>query len=117
MSLTDRLVDDGVATGLTLRVGVRQIQHQHPKKVVVAVPVLPASTAKILRKECDELVAIDIPSDDKFLGAVGAYYDDFAQVEDEQVIRILDQNSARLQEEITPKEFIGSGRKTKKRLW
>lgn len=80
------VVDDGVATGLTLRAGIKQLQRQHPRKIVVAVPVLPQSIARILKREVNELVALDIPSDDAYLGSVGAYYDYFPQVSDEEVI-------------------------------
>lgn len=83
------LVDDGVATGLTIRVGILELRHHHPKKIVIAVPVLPKKTAAILQKEADEIVALDIPSDDEFLGAIGAYYNEFSQIEDEEVIKIL----------------------------
>lgn len=83
------LVDDGVATGLTLRVGIKELRHQKPAKIVVAIPVVAESIAKILEKEADELVALEIPSDYEFLGAVGAYYNHFPQIEDEEVIEIL----------------------------
>ena len=83
------LVDDGVATGLTLRVGIVELIHRHPKKIVVAVPVIQKSTANIIKAEADELVTLQRPSDDKFLGAVGAYYVHFPQVTDDEVISIL----------------------------
>lgn len=83
------LVDDGVATGLTLRAGIRELLHRHPQKIVVAVPVIPSSTAEIIKKEAGDLVALNIPSDNDFLGSVGAYYEDFSPVEDEEVITIL----------------------------
>lgn len=83
------LVDDGVATGLTLRVGIAELKHHKPAKIVVAVPVVVRSTADILEKEADELVALEIPSDHEFLGAVGAYYEHFPQVEDKEVIEAL----------------------------
>lgn len=83
------LVDDGVATGLTIRLGIEELKHRHPKKIVVAVPVVPEQTARILKKEADELVALDIPADGAFLGAVGAYYDDFLPVEDSEVVDIM----------------------------
>jgi predicted phosphoribosyltransferase len=83
------LVDDGIATGLTMRVGILELKHRHPKKIVVAVPVVPASTADLIRSEADELVALDIPTDGQYLGAVGAYYDEFQPVEDEQVISLI----------------------------
>ena len=93
------LVDDGVATGLTLRVGIIELRHHNPSKIIVAVPVVPRSTAKVLRTEADELVALEIPSEETFLGAIGAYYDSFMQVEDQEVIKILDAHSAWLQKE------------------
>lgn len=85
------LVDDGIATGLTMRVGIMELSHRHPKKIVVAVPVVSKTTAEILKKEAGggEIVALDIPLDDVFLGAVGAYYDEFFPVEDEEVMSIL----------------------------
>lgn len=92
------LVDDGVATGLTLRVGILELKHHTPQKLIVAVPVVPKSTAKILRTEADELVALEIPPDNTFLGAVGAYYDNFDQVEDKEVIAILKEHRKWLQE-------------------
>lgn len=84
------IVDDGIATGLTMRVGIMELKHRNPKKIVVAVPVVPKSTAVVLKKESGgELVALDIPSDDVFMGAVGAYYYEFSPVEDEEVIATL----------------------------
>ncbi|OGK33155.1 phosphoribosyl transferase [Candidatus Roizmanbacteria bacterium RIFCSPHIGHO2_12_FULL_37_23] len=83
------LVDDGVATGLTIRAGITELKHGHPEKIVIAVPVVSQSIANILKKESDELIALDIPADGEFLGAVGAYYDEFPSVKDEQVIAIL----------------------------
>lgn len=83
------LVDDGVATGLTLRMGIVEIRHCHPERLVVAVPVVPKSTAMLLRSEVDELVALEIPEEHAFLGAVGAYYQDFSPVLDAEVIALL----------------------------
>ncbi len=84
------LVDDGIATGLTMRVGILELKQRHPKRIVVAVPVVSKTTADLLKKEAGgEIVALDIPSDDVFLGAVGAYYDEFFPVEDEEVIAML----------------------------
>lgn len=83
------LVDDGVATGLTMRAGIVELRHRGPKEIIVAVPVVPQSTAEILKSEADRLVALSTPSDFEFLGSVGAYYDEFLPVEDEEVITIL----------------------------
>lgn len=82
------IVDDGIATGLTMRVAIDELKGRHPQKIVVAIPVSPKSTAQLLRKSVDDVVGV-IVDDDHFLGAVGAYYEDFRQVEDEEVISIL----------------------------
>ena len=81
------LVDDGIATGLTMRAAIRQVRAQHPRRVVMAIPIIPPDTAERLSAEVDVVVALDIPS--IFLGAVGAYYDDFSQVTDDEVIHLL----------------------------
>ncbi|HEX7045813.1 MAG TPA: phosphoribosyltransferase family protein [Burkholderiales bacterium] len=81
------LVDDGVATGLTMQAAIRAVQRQNPARVVVAVPVVPADTAARLEREVDEVVALDVATD--YFGAVGAYYDDFPQVTDSEVIGLL----------------------------
>jgi len=83
------LVDDGIATGLTMRVAIMELKHRNPKKIVVAIPVIPTRTAEILSKEADEVVALDIPPENEFLGAVGAYYNEFSQISDDEVIEIL----------------------------
>ncbi len=81
------LVDDGIATGLTMRAAIRDLRRRHPTRIVVAVPVAPKDTAALLKREVDDLVALDIP--DFYLGAVGAYYVDFPQITDDQVIKLL----------------------------
>lgn len=93
--LTDKIaiiVDDGVATGWTLLAAILEVKHLHPKKIIVAVPIAPKNTADKIRKQVDELVALQIDSDERFLGAVGAYYQEFYQVEDQEVIDLLQQN-------------------------
>lgn len=82
------VVDDGIATGLTMLVGIKELKDRHPQKIVVAVPVSPKSTADLLKKTVDDVVGLEIA--DYFHGAVGAYYEEFDQVEDEEVISILD---------------------------
>ena len=70
-----------------LYVGGRPLRRQKPERVVVAVPVVPADTAAKLAREVDDVVAIDVAHD--YLGAVGAYYEEFFQVSDEEVIALL----------------------------
>ncbi len=81
------VVDDGVATGLTLLLAIQELKHLKPKRIIAAVPVTPRDTAKKIKEEADELVALNIPF--MYLGAVGAYYEEFSQVEDEEVIKLL----------------------------
>lgn len=81
------LVDDGVATGYTLRAALRALRTRRPAKIVVAVPVVPADIAAILRREADAVIALLIP--DAFLGSVSRYYDEFPEVSDNEVQRLL----------------------------
>lgn len=87
------IVDDGIATGLTMQAGIKELKHRHPQKIVAVVPVAPRRTADLLKTMVDDFMAIEIPNDYMFLGAVGAYYDDFNQVEDEEVITILNNHA------------------------
>ena len=81
------VVDDGIATGLTMEAAIRDLKQRHPARIVLAVPVAPADTAAKFRGEVDDLVALDLP--EFYLGGVGAYYDYFPQVTDEEVIALL----------------------------
>lgn len=81
------LADDGIATGLTMFVAIDEIASQHPREIIVAVPVIPPETYEHLRQRVDRVVAVEIPL--SFLGAVGAYYEDFTQVGDDMVVRLL----------------------------
>ena len=81
------IVDDGIATGYTMLAAINEIKRRKPGKIVVAIPVTPEDTARELRKITDDLVSVEI--DPFYLGAVGAYYDDFSQVEDEEVISLI----------------------------
>ena len=83
------IVDDGVATGLTMRLAVKVAKAQKPKRVIVATPVSSSEAAAEILEEADELVVLEPP--EEFLGAVGAHYIRFEQVEDAEVIRLLKQ--------------------------
>jgi len=89
------VVDDGVATGMTLLLAIRELKTQKPKRLIVAVPVVPRDTAARIREVADELVALDEPL--HYRGAVGAYYDDFTQVTDEEVVLLLEKSRQRVQ--------------------
>lgn len=80
------VVDDGVATGLTILLAIMVLKGHHPKKIVVAVPVSSPEAAERIRAEADELIALDVP--DNF-SSVSEHYEEFAQLEDEDVIRLI----------------------------
>jgi putative phosphoribosyl transferase len=81
------IVDDGIATGSTMLVGVKKVRREKPAKIVVAVAVSPKDTAQRFTEEVDEFVTVTIP--EIFWGAIGYYYDDFSQVSDEEVTALL----------------------------
>lgn len=84
------LIDDGIATGLTMRAALREIQQRNPVFTIIAIPVIPAETAKILRREVNRVIAVSEPQ--YFLGAIGSYYQDFHAVSDEEVMVLLNKN-------------------------
>lgn len=83
------LVDDGIATGATMKVAVRSARASGAAKVVVAIPVAAPSSIRELQTEADEVVCLDAP--EEFL-AVGQAYENFDQVTDDEVCTILDRN-------------------------
>jgi putative phosphoribosyl transferase len=80
------VVDDGIATGATVRAALKALRRQEPAKLVLAVPVGPADTIVELRQEVDEVVCLETP--DPFY-AIGLYYRDFSQLTDGEVIGAL----------------------------
>ncbi len=81
------LVDDGLATGATMRAAVEAVRVQRPGKVVVAVPVGSVEATESLARVCDAVICLYTPG--RF-NAVGAFYEHFEQLSDNDVIRILD---------------------------
>lgn len=81
------LVDDGIATGSGMRAAVDALRQMKPAKIVIAVPVAPASTCNRLRNEVDDLVCLATP--EPFYG-VGQFYYDFSQTSDQEVNELLD---------------------------
>lgn len=85
------LVDDGIATGATVRAALKGIKQTEPGKIVLAVPVGPRDVIEMLKADVDELVCLTMP--DPFIG-IGRHYADFEQTSDEQVIALLAQAAA-----------------------
>ena len=85
------VVDDGIATGGTMKAALRGIRKSRPAMLILAVPVAPPSTIRELETECDEAICLWTP--DPF-GAVGAFYRDFRQTGDGEVITLLEEARA-----------------------
>jgi len=80
------LVDDGIATGATIRVAIEAIKAQQPLSLCLAVPVAPPETLEAMRALADDIVCLEAPS---FFRAVGCHYEDFAQTTDDEVRDVL----------------------------
>ena len=80
------IVDDGIATGATILVAALWVKKQKPKKVIIAVPVGSKDSIQKLKKIADEVIVLHAPD---FFNAVGEFYKDFEQVEDETVLGIM----------------------------
>jgi len=80
------IIDDGVATGLTVRAAVAAAKAKQAERVVIAVPHGARDSLEALRQEADEVIALEEPED---YGAVGAFYREFPQTEDEEVLELL----------------------------
>ena len=80
------VVDDGIATGATMRVALQAVRKRGPARLVLAVPVAPPDTLAALREEVDEAVCLETPIG---LGAIGFYYRDFHQMRDAEVTDLL----------------------------
>lgn len=80
------LVDDGLATGSTMRVAVMALREEHPDRIVVAVPVAARDTCDALRDLCDDVICLETPEP---FSVVGQWYEDFEQITDEEVHAVL----------------------------
>jgi putative phosphoribosyl transferase len=85
------LVDDGVATGATMKAAITALKKEHIAKLVVALPVGPPETVEVLRRMVDEFICLETPL---YFMAVGAHYGDFTQVTDEEVVKLLQRSTA-----------------------
>lgn len=80
------LVDDGLATGVTARAALRLLRGEEPSRLILAVPLGDRRAAAELRLEADDVVCLSEPHD---VRAVGAWYDDFAPVSDDEILAVL----------------------------
>lgn len=91
------VVDDGLATGATMRASLRSVRANRPSRIIAAVPVGSTQACDAVRGEADELVCLH--SSDAF-GAVGFYYEQFEPVEDVEVERMLEEARRRVEPEV-----------------
>jgi predicted phosphoribosyltransferase len=80
------IVDDGIATGATIRAALRATRMRNPKKLVLAVPVGPAAIVREMRDEADTVICLE---EQEYFGAISLYYSNFRQVDDKEVIELL----------------------------
>lgn len=85
------IVDDGIATGATVRASLHALKRQGSKRTVVATPVAPLQAVEALREEADDVICLETP---EYFGAIGFFYRDFSQVSDAEVSRLLNSMSA-----------------------
>lgn len=84
------VIDDGIATGASIRVAIKACRQRGARRLVVAVPVAPPGTVQSLQEEVDEVICLETP---EFFPAVGAFYGDFTQTTDDDVIDLLDRTA------------------------
>jgi predicted phosphoribosyltransferase len=85
------VTDDGIATGSTMIAALQTVKAQNPRELIVAVPVAPPDRIEEVRRLCDDVVTLFTPEE---FWSVGEFYEDFSQVEDEQVVELLRQAMA-----------------------
>jgi putative phosphoribosyl transferase len=95
VALKDRIAiitDDGIATGATMQAAIWAARLEHPRRLIVALPVGPEETLTHLARDVDEMLCLRAPP---FFSAVGQFYEDFQPVEDEDVLSILSKKGER----------------------
>lgn len=80
------VVDDGIATGASIRAALKAVRRSEPRCLVLAVPVAPPESFAQIQQEADEAIALMLP---EWFGAVGAFYDSFGQTSDDEVCTLL----------------------------
>lgn len=82
-------MDDGVATGATMRAAIKSARAKGAERIILALPVAPIRFRDNIKDEVDEIVILQEP---EFFPAVGYFYEQFAQTKDDEVIRLLEQS-------------------------
>jgi putative phosphoribosyl transferase len=85
------IVDDGLATGLTMRAAIKSVKKQKVKEIIVAIPVTARDSLEIVKNEVNKVIYLDSPT---YFGAVGAFYENFGQTTDKEVINLMKKSKA-----------------------
>ncbi len=80
------IIDDGIATGATVRAAIQGVRKRNPRRIVLAVPVAPQEAVEAVKREADDVISLEQP---EFFHAISQFYSRFHQVSDEEVIDIL----------------------------
>ncbi|MEO2068140.1 MAG: phosphoribosyltransferase family protein [Desulfurobacteriaceae bacterium] len=80
------LVDDGIATGLTVKAAILSLRKKKPLRIILAIPVIPKDKVQEFLELVNDLVVLHVP---EYFSAVGEFYEDFSQTSDEEVIDII----------------------------
>jgi len=91
------IVDDGLATGATMRAAVAAVRQQRPARIIVAVPTAPPDTCRSFRDQADEVICVITP---QHFAAVGYWYSDFSQTTDQEVRELLDRADRRFRQDL-----------------
>ena len=91
------VVDDGIATGSTMKAALLSVKNRGARTITVAIPVGPPSTIRELERRADYVVCLYMPED---FQAIGQFYDDFSQTTDDEVIELLRKNRQNLEGEV-----------------
>lgn len=82
------IIDDGIATGATIRAAIKGTRRRNPARLVLAVPVAPQATLDRLRLDVDDIVCLETA---EYFSSISAHYIDFKQVGDDEVVRMLEE--------------------------
>ena len=108
------VVDDGIATGTTIRAVIKALRLKKPRSIVLAVPVAPKEAVAALRAEADDIICLETP--EPFFG-LSLHYADFHQVTDEEVISILEAQKARRRRQLPRRQVNRPDAKRCLRIW
>lgn len=95
------LIDDGIATGATVKAAILSLRKQEPKSIIIAIPVAPPDTIDSLKEEADKVICLETP---ETFYAIGQFYQDFDQTTDDEVVNLLRKRNKQLKTDFTSNE-------------